>query len=238
MNLEKLEEYWKQLEEILDKIQELHEKFMKEFSVDKIESIFYPITREKIHYKKILDILARLVIRATTSSLNININVSEIKEKLKEFKDIQKVVEYINDKYIKHADEIAFNQILERARKLLPLNPSIEQILKGNKLILRHYCNLRDPAPYLGDFLNSATALEELAIIVLKQERPSTVHPCYDIFNTYWNLDPQTITEKKQLPPGNPIRAVKLYKNGRVDFWFETPEDARKVAEVLINGKI
>jgi len=194
---------------------------------------------------EIRDNMVHLVIGEVMKGYNVSVDSSKIKELAKNNGfDAFAIAKYLEKKYLSRADEIAFQQILERAQKFLPTiyegfenrMPDVEEIVKKNRLILRHYgmdWGL-DTGPYLYNFLSDAEALEKLIRVVLLKEEPSKAHSGH-ISSAYLNANGRDALERKELY--TVIKAIKIHKNHKVIIWLESEEDARRVAEVLLGKK-
>ncbi len=117
-------------------------------------------------------------------------------------------------KYVGNAKEISEAHLLSMAKGFLPHQftgePAIQvkDILFGNILRFQNVHEERWSSSYRAQNI----ALTKLARVILRNENIITVDDSVNLFG------------------------VKHFKNGRYDVIFDSEEDARKVAEVLING--
>ncbi|WP_148212101.1 hypothetical protein [Ferroglobus placidus] len=232
--LQLLNDLWKRVK-VLPEITELANKVViAEFGVEEHSS---PFSYAGYNIRAILDDVRKELFRFVADLLvedtNVRVDFADLYDRFKDF-DAVEVARYIEEKYLRQADELAYREIVSRARALLPAhNVSLEKILKGRKLVLQYYLHWSYGKPYIHDFLEAASALEKLAKIVLWRVKPSTARG-HAIYNAYWNdTTDEEVLQKKEL--GGPIEAVKVHKNGNIYFWFKSEEDAKKVAEVLLS---
>jgi len=138
---------------------------------------------------------------------------------------------------LRDADSIALENLIEKARELLPYSKKsevIERIVKGKKLKLWHRYDF-EYGFGIYDLVAQLGALHRLAIVLSQNFRPST--DIYSGVETYFRR-----FHHKELLPGEKhefsgiIRAIRLYKNGNLDVWFKDEKLARAVAEALVYG--
>ena len=245
-NLEKLEllnSLWERVKAVPGIVGLAHEIVMAEFDLkNEYESPFdlkYEIGNLA---DKIERSLANFVVRLVVGDLNVRVKVDEVYERFKGNFNAVEIARYVENAYLSRADDLAFKEILEKARGLLPYSvrnesdpdTKVAKILKKNKLVLEYYLDWSFGKPLMYGFLEAASALEKLAR-VLGGEKPSKVEAW--MTRAYWNdSTAEEVLQKKKL--AGPVTAVKVHKNGKVYFWFESVEDARKVAEVLVRGRL
>ncbi len=253
-NLEKLEllnHLWERFKAIPEMIRLAHGIVMAEFDLEnEYESPFDVEYEIKNLADKVEKDLTKFVVRLVVGGLNVSVNVDEVYGRFKGKFNAVEIAKYVETEYLSRADDLAFKHTLEKARELLPYSVrnsysyeedpdaklKLAKIQKKNKLVLQYHLDWGFGAPVMYGFLEAAPALEKLARIVLKGEKPSTVR-ALDITHAYWNnTTAEEVLQKKEL--AGPIQAVKVHKNGNVYFWFESEENARKVAEVLIYGTL
>lgn len=246
-NLEKLEllnHLWERFRAIPELVRLAHEIVMVEFDLeDEYKSPFDLEYEIENLANKVEKSLTNFVVKLVVGSLNVSVDVDEVYRRFKGNFNAVEIAKYVETEYLSRADDLAFEEILEKARRLLPHAVIIEsdpdtkvvKILKKNKLVLQCYLDWGFGKPHMFDFLEAASALEMLARVVLKGAKPSRAG-AWAIHKAYWNdSTAEEVLQKKELT--GPIGAVKVHKNGNVYFWFESEEDARRVAEVLIYGK-
>ena len=109
---------------------------------------------------------------------NIKVEDKDILELSEGDFDEEKIEEYIVEKYVKNADEIAFNQMWCKAIYLLPVFPehitTTKDILNGQKLILRVRWDVWDKN-LTHESIGAIRTLEKIIRVVLGGERASTV---------------------------------------------------------------
>ena len=153
---------------------------------------------------------------------------SELDTDLYEFKrEVKRALE--------KADEMALKNILEKARKLLPYDKS--EVVRGRKLVLRHSVKVEDNFLHnTYDFVTSIRALHKLALVVARNVRPSRKFHS-SVATYYWNLDferDRAAAFLRKAEFEGVITAVRPYKNGKLEVWFESEEVAKKVADALL----
>lgn len=247
-NLEKLEllnRLWERIKATSDIIRLAHETMKAEFDLENnYESPFDEAFNQETLIEKMEEKLINFVIRLMTKGLNVPVRTYDVYTRFKGNFDAVEVARYVEENYLNRADELAFEKILEQARRLLPYSliheepgKIIEGILEKNRLVLNFYMDWSvSGTPYkLHDFTDATAALLKLAKIVLMDATPSKVR-ADEVYSKYWYSNSEgEVLEKKEF--FGPITAVKVYKNGKVRFWFESEEAARKVAEVLVHGR-
>jgi len=188
--------------------------------------------------------LVDLAVKRTLEKHNIrNVQVSdEVKKKFldgEEF-DEEEIEKYIRENFVKNADELAYGEILRKAKNLLPLSwerkLKVSDIVKGNKLFLRLWWN------YGNISLNSAEeifALEQLIHVVLGKAKPSKVelsavnmYRTIDSFRTYHEEFSQA---RKYTYTNKWIDGFRIYKNGKFEIRFKKESYAKKIAKALIS---
>jgi len=190
--------------------------------------------------------LVDLAIRLTFEKHSVN-NVSVGKgvvEDLAEGEfDEGKIVAYIEENYVKRADEIAYWEILIAARALVPRfwgehgfrKTTVEDLVKGRRLILR-VTWWRDLGILTHYSDQSIAALDKLIAVVLGGEKPSRARALeVSIHHTLsmWRGDSQA---RKYILETDYIKSFRVYKNGKFEIEFKREEYARKVAEALIEA--
>jgi len=243
--MELLNNLWERVKVIPEIVELAHRITMAEFDLSEVYgSPFNEGYKLAEVVDEIEENLIKFVITRTTAGLNLRVNFYDVHSKFKGSFDAVKVAEYIEKEYLTRADDLAFQELLENARELIPYSirdekdpqAALAEIHKKNRLVLRHHILWDLTTPYTHDFLTRATALEKLAKVVLWGHSPSTVR-AYGVQNAYW-YDSSTgeVLQKKEIF-NSPIVAVKVYRNGKALFWFASEDDARKVAEVLVHGR-
>lgn len=217
--------------------------FEREFNLSIEDYYLNPFDNCSIEIRYMLDKIKKklvdAVIREVTKDYTLTINTSDIPEELMEDFDAVLLADYIKKQFLSRADEIAFEQILAKARELLPRrwdrDIEIDEIVQKNRLVLRCYLDWSYSVPILYYFCEKLTALERLTYVVLEGKKPSKTHQMaiaykYQQCGTY-----EEILKRKEFY--GPIKTTKIHKNGKLYVWFKSENDARRIAEVLLKKK-
>ena len=238
-----LNNIWKEIKALQDKAKHIN-CMWNEQSKDKYDLIEEYSIEQQIKYAK--SKLIDLAIERILDEYNVkNVSISDKdKESFKE-KDFDEnaIKEHIVENYIKKADELAFKEILSRARELVPRfwkdyeprKPTIDDIVKNKKLVLRVYWYFE----HLDwNTIQSLNALEKLMYVVVMNTRPSQAEARIGkILNIMW--DSQGYAQARHyIYVNGVIDSFRIYKNGKAEFRFHKEEDAKKVAEVLLSENI
>ncbi len=171
---------------------------------------------------------------------NVTIDPSEIEKQLTEkFGELgfsaDFIHHYIQANFVTCSVALSREEILEKARHLLPTlwadhgrrEPTLDDILKGRKLILNAYMD-----SYASNTREGLTALGKLAKIVLDHEDPTTVTGD-EISSIYWQLSGDEFYRTHELHNSN-IEKVRAHKNNKFLVYFKDEEKARKAATALL----
>lgn len=153
---------------------------------------------------------------------------------------------------MKKGRELSFEQILRQAQNLLPWfeqnttpEARIETILKGKRLYLHAWLeklNEKLSATAGGnrtilppEYYERVVAIEKFSRILIDNEDPTNVQArlCELLPSGY--VSAENMLQKRC--PGKPIASIQLHFNGSFVIEYETPEQARKIAETLLNDK-
>ncbi len=241
--MSELNNIWKDIK-LIQKLAEYINKDWEKYSKSKLDLINEHVLEQEI--KKAKSELVSLAIKNTLSKHNIlNVTVSDKDRESLEKKDFDEkaIEEYIVENYVKKADELAFKEILSQARELLPRfwegfkprKPTINEIVKNKKLILKVYwyytvIDWRD--------IGHINALDKLTRIVLRNIKPTQaigrMGEIVDMVDRY-----NDFAQAKLYEYGNGIiKSFRIYKNGKLEVLFYKEEDAKKIAEILITDNI
>ncbi|RLF90977.1 hypothetical protein DRN43_00605 [Thermococci archaeon] len=251
--LKKADEYWLGVKSVLQTVSDMRADFNQNFYC--AESWQNPIPDLKI-YDWALSVRSNLISFVTSRVLqlmdikNLHVDMEEISALLNDEVgennfDAKTLFEILKEKYLDNAEEIAFSQILDKARRCVndrvyddeiegwrPVKP--EEIVKNSTLILHRYADEYYPQAFIDDF----SAVEKLIRIIAGKETAikakipftSTVLFKEMVFD-------RNIWGKHQ---GNlstyPIMSVTVHKNGKVKVRLTSSTIAKKVAEKLLEG--
>ena len=238
-----LNNIWKEIKALQDKAKHIN-CMWNEQSKDKYELIEEYSIEQQIKYAK--SKLIDLAIERILDEYDVkNVSISDKdKESFKE-KDFDEnaIKEHIVENYIKKADELAFKEILSRARELVPRfwkdyeprKPTIDDIVKNKKLVLRVYWYFE----HLDwNTIQSLNALEKLMYVVVMNTRPSQAEARIGKILNIMRDSQGYAQARHYIYVNGVIDSFRIYKNGKAEFRFRKEEDAKKVAEVLLSENI
>jgi len=142
---------------------------------------------------------------------------------------------------IEKADEVAFEQLLREASRLLPLvwdengvrPPRIDEIVKGRRLHLRVHWSYGSIS---FSSLEAIIALDKVIPALIGRKPASRVKPM-GIYDLIFNLRDSLIdySQARQYVLDNRyIEGFRIYKNGKFVVTFKKERNARRVARALI----
>jgi len=192
--------------------------------------------------------LVELAVRLTFERHGVNnITVEEsVVDKLTEGDfDEENISAYIKENYVAKADELAFSEILNEARGLVPTfwdeqgwrrDATVEDLVKGRRLRLQVYWSYGNLSYHSeGEII----ALEKLIGIVLGGKKPSNIGlgqgSMHSLLWKWRTLEPYS-QARKYVYVTDYINSFRVYKNGKFEIEFKKEEYARKVAEALIGA--
>jgi len=176
--------------------------------------------------------------------------ILDVEEVLRQFRDkpfdAQAIKDYVSATFDAKADDLALAKIRKKAHNLIPwgvyndATQRREHVVEVQGTRLKLHCWLDwsyGLRPYrLYDLAEELAALERLAWVTFAGKNPSETLKVETSFWRYGN-GPQCIPDadllKRQTFHGY-IRGVKLHKNGSLYVWMATEEQARKLAEALM----
>ncbi|RLI80530.1 hypothetical protein DRP04_08080 [Archaeoglobales archaeon] len=250
--LKKSNEYWKTVINMKKTLNELKEEWRREFpEVDEWELPFREFRLEDwISTTRTLlcDFVISEVMRASElRNIHADHNelVSILNEKIgKENFDAFELYNIIREHYFRDPDREAWEQLLHEARRLVPygvldketgewrkVRP--EDIANGDVLVLQHFIN--DYCYSKSEFTVCFEALEKVIRVLTGIDKPSRVMaPFAD--TEFWDManwsDEAIFTKHNSVV--EPIRWVRIYKNGKVKVKLTSAELAMKVARALL----
>jgi hypothetical protein len=177
--------------------------------------------------------------------------------------DAVKFIDRINDEILPNDPErMAYDTMLKEARKILPYGTGNQPQIKSGKILVGEFYPDHTKA-YTGsngyrippetrvsyDAASTIAAFEKFAALIIcnqnifRRVAPTQIKAPMPIGGSLWNRhDPSSPRADRKLPLTvdawiGPISSAKLYKNGRVDFYFRKAEECRLVADALASDK-
>lgn len=253
IDVKEINRLWDGVKKITQNFKRAEEAFEKITGCEEYNNPFHNYELEKIAENtktKLVRELAKILNEPLCP--NVNINPEEVeKEMVKEFKDgfcAEWIQTHIKTKYAAKQGEIALEQILANASKIVPYvrkengdwgkADKPEHILKGKKLCLKASVYDDRWGKHLETYryVEAFVALEKLVLITLKNEIPATVqsHCLREILQEANSLRGAMVdTFFKTHQTNNTIKSIRFFKNGNVQVEFGNAEEALKIAEVL-----
>jgi len=232
-NAEKIQNLWNSVLEIEKSIISANENFKTVFfkEKDSHDRIFYAYEHDGFirHAKTILIEETIRLASATIENFSIPFSVNQKFIDDSDF-NAEEIIQYVHANYVCNAKKLAYENILNTARELLPIvfrdhkrvNPEITDILKNRSLKLRFYFPHYQGYKYI-------IALDQLVKIELLNENAAQVRT-----TLYRSIDFQIQAGKKYIYDSPIIEWFKIYKNGNIEFQFKERTDALKIAETLL----
>lgn len=248
---------WDSVKTITDKFRKAEETFERMTGCADYNNPFHDYDLEKIVESTRTKLVKELVkILNETLCPNVRINPEDVQKEmemeLKEGFCAEWIENHIKTKYASNQGEIALEQILANARKIVPYvhltgNGGVtdwgkadkpEHIQKGRKLFLKAsvYDDRYGKNLETYRYVESFASLEKLVLITLKNESPATVqsHSLRAILQEANSLRGEMVdTFFKTHQTNNTIKSIRFFKNGNVQVEFGNEEEALKVAEAL-----
>jgi len=239
-----IDKKYRKVKSFLDVLHEINREFIEEEGIE--EDYYSPFHKDyelEAMIKKIRDELIEFTVKkeGRANCPNITINVAKIMERVSKkygqlgFSSIF-IKNYIKTYYIKKSDKLSYEQILQKAKKTLPViwrdhgrkKTELDDIWEKDKLKLRVYWGV-----YTYENETMLGAIEKLTKIVIEGESPTTVI-AGELSEIFSSRD-EEVYQTHQIYGKNIIKA-RPYKNGKFLLWFKNERTARKVAEALIRG--
>jgi len=168
---------------------------------------------------------------------NIKVEDKDVLELSEGDFDEEKIEEYMVEKYVKNADEIAFSQMLHRIVYLLPVLPkpaTSKDILNGRKLILRVRWDVWDKN-LTHESIGAIRTLEKIIKVVLGGERASTVSDMgiAEMIKSFRTIMKPYNQARTYEINNDYIEKIRIYKNGKLEITFKMRRYAYKIAKTL-----
>jgi hypothetical protein len=152
----------------------------------------------------------------------------------------EKVVSVLNDKFLVNKDKLALNDIIASAQKLFPFGENLKNFINAKRKNVLHgrvrYNSYRSNGTLSDDSIENLYSFGKLVRLLLEtslyqQISPSQVKPIMWVDSSTPVVGKEIKDEINQL-----IQKLYFFRNGRVDIYFRTGMDCRRVVNVL-NGE-
>ena len=233
----KINEYYNTLLELAEKYREIAQRFMQEQEIE--HDYMNPFHTHELD-NLIGEVKNRLIEFITdrykkTYFPNVTVDMHELRNNFRNKRfNADEVAAFLSEKYITHAEKLSYAEILRNAQTLLPVffnreksNPEISDIVKKDTLVLRKYVSSYGAGSYYLYDLNAFSAIEKLIKIVLNNENPGNV-TADKLLSVYWNKRDSELFLTYAIDDRN-IKAVRLYRNGKLRIKLKSKEAAEKV---------
>jgi len=239
-----IDKKYRKVKGFLEVLHEINREFIEEEAVE--EDYYSPFHKEydlEAIIKEIRDKLVEFTVNKEggANCPNITINVAEITERVnKKYGQLgfssNFITNYIKTHYLKKSDKLSYEEILQEARKTLPViwikyghkKIELNDIWEKDKLILRVYCGA-----YAYGNQTMLGAIEKLTKIVIGGGSPTTVK-AGELSGIFSSRGEEVYTTHQIY--GRNIVKARPYKNGKFLLWFKDERTARKVAQALTRG--
>ena len=240
-----LNKTWATIRALLTTYEEVVDEFKRFFGIE--DNPFLPLApmfRLERFVEECREDLTRWAVHLACEEAGVNINnlpigVEDMKRLLIEMDgfDAHKIKAWVEERFLRNADEMAMEEILKGARRALPWPrpEEPEELVQGARLRLRIPVWDSDLDMVDGRFVGDVLALEKLVQVVLMGKRPSRAGEgpiSRMLFENGHLFEPGRRYEVKW----GPVRGFRFHKNGTFYLYFERGEQALKVAEALINA--
>jgi len=237
-----LNQIWSQVKELERITKDVNEKYAELYE----NETWKPNLTSEFDIKKLVskakDGLVRKAVNLTLEKHGIrNIEIPEnvFREFSEKEFDEKEIEERITKNYVENADRIAYEQILAKSKRLLPIRReqiSVSDITKGRKLFLKVYW-------FYGSIhyesLEEVLALEKLINVIVLNENASKTSS-----NMAWIIDSfrrplEDFSQARIYHYDNGIiKSFRIYKNGKFEIEFHQKDYAEEVAKALLDETI
>jgi len=242
--MESIDKKYRKVKSFLDVLHEVNREFIEEEGIE--EDYYSPFHKEydlEAMIKEMRDKLIEFTVNkeGRANCPNITINAGKITERVSKkygqlgFSSIF-IKNYIKIHYLNKSDKMSYEEILQEARKMLPViwikygrkKTELDDIWEKDKLILRVYFG-----GYSYKNQTMLGAIEKLTKIVIEGGSP-TIAKAGELSGIFSSRG-EEVYRTHQIYGKNIIKA-RPYKNGKFLLWFKDEKTARKVAKALIRG--
>jgi len=240
--MESIDKKYRKVKGFLGVLHKINREFIEGEGIE--EDYYSPFHKEyelEAIVKEIRDKLAEFTVNkeGRANCPNVTINVAKIMERVSKkygqlgFSSIL-IKNYIKTHYLKKSDKLSYEEILQEARKTLPViwthykrkKIKLEDIWEKDKLKLRVYWGA-----YSYQNQTMLGAIEKLTTIVIEGGSPTTAKA--GELSGIFSSRGEEVYRTHQIYGKNIVKA-RPYKNGKFLLWFKDEKTARKVAEALI----
>ncbi len=239
--MESIDKKYRKVKGFLKVLHKVNREFIEEEAVE--EDYYNPFHKDyelEAMIKEIRDKLIEFTVKkeGRANCPNVTINVAQIMERVSKkygqlgFSSIF-ITNYIKIHYLKKSDKLSYEEILQEARKTLPViwnhgrkKIELDDIWEKDRLKLRVYWGT-----YTYENQTMLGAIEKLTKIVIEEESPTTV--IAGQLSGMFSSRSEEVYTTHQIYGKNIVKA-RPYKNGKFLLWFKNEKTARKVAEALI----
>ena len=239
-----IDKKYRKVKGFLGVLDQINREFIEKEAVE--EDYYSPFHKEYELEAMIKDIRDKLVEftvnkEGRANCPNITINVGKITERVnKKYGQLgfssTFISNYIKTHYINKSDKLSYEEILQKARKTLPViwvkhgqkKIELDDIWEKDKLKLRVYYGA-----YAYENQTMLGAIEKLTKIVIGRESPTTAE-AGELSGIFSSRGEEVYTTHQIY--GRNIVKARPYKNGKFLLWFKNERTARKVAQALIRG--
>jgi len=242
--MERIDKKYRKVRKFVNTLNKINKEFIEEEAIgEDYYSPFHESYQLERVVSEIWDKLVEFVVEKERSAKcpNIKINPGEIKDRLIKkygvlgFSSIF-ISNYIKTHYLKKSDKLSYEEILQKARKTLPViwvkygrkKTELDDIWEKDKLKLRVYWGA-----YTYENQTMLGAIEKLTKIVIEGESPTTAKA--GELSGIFSSRGEEVYRTHQIYGRNIVKA-RPYKNGKFLLWFKNEKTARKVAQALIRG--
>jgi len=238
-----LNEIWSRVKEIEEIVKEVNERYKELYENEH----WKPELISKYDVERLINEAKESLVRKAVSLTlekhgirNIKIPESVFREFSEKEFDENEISECITKNYVEKAEEIAYKQILSKAKELLPTiwnengrrKPRIDEIVKGRKLFLRVYWTWGS-IDYKS--LEEISALGKLIrIVLLKEEASKTDSRMVMAIDSFRSHEDYSQARSYYYDNGI-IKSFRIYKNGKFEVEFHKKSYAEEVAKALLS---
>ena len=242
--MKSIDKKYRKVKGFLKILHEINREFIEEEGIE--EDYYSPFHKDyelEAIIKKIRDELIEFTIKkeGRANCPNVTINVAKTMERVRKkygqlgFSSVF-IKNYIKTHYINKSDKLSYKEILQEARKMLPViwgnqgrkEIELDDIWEKDKLKLRVYWGA-----YTYENQTMLGAIEKLTKIVIEGESSTRVKA--GELSWIFSSRGEEVYRTHQIYGKNIVKA-RPYKNGKFLLWFKDENTARKVAEALTRG--
>ncbi len=211
------------------------------------QDIDLPYDVDDRHRKRLMKLKERIVRKLIEPYRNLNIDDVDM-EPMETMETFTEIMEYVEDRYIDSADEVALEKILGMAQELVPYigdywnreEATAEDIINEHKTVgtdieLKTYTRERynDEKQLSHDEHNKLRALGKILEIALLGMQPrNATGDCIGRFYGFSATESEGAFDTHEIGMGH-IEHIKIHKNGKIKLRFQDKAIAEWIAEIL-----